>query len=233
MPATTSSMSFDSNLKIGVLGGGQLGRMMIQSAIDFNLDVHSLDPDANAPCKNIATSFTHGALTDYDNTVMAFGEDKDLLTIEIENVNTQALKDLSTQGKQVYPQPEVIELIQNKLEQKKFYAVNGIPTSPFTEVSCAQDVKGLKDNLPFVNKLATGGYDGRGVQIIKNEDALDQAFDAHGFIEDLVDFEKELAVIVARNANGEMKTFPTVEMVFHPIHNLVEYLFLLQKFLTM
>ena len=224
MPATTSSMSFDSNLKIGVLGGGQLGRMMIQSAIDFNLDVHSLDPDANAPCKNIATSFTHGALTDYD-TVMAFGEDKDLLTIEIENVNTQALKDLSTQGKQVYPQPEVIELIQNKLEQKKFYAVNGIPTSPFTEVSCAQDVKGLKDNLPFVNKLATGGYDGRGVQVIKNEDALDQAFDAHGFIEDLVDFEKELAVIVARNANGEMKTFPTVEMVFHPIHNLVEYLF--------
>lgn len=111
-------MSFDSNLKIGVLGGGQLGRMMIQSAIDFNLNVHSLDPDPNAPCKSIASTFTNGSLTDYE-TVMAFGADKDLLTIEIENVNTEALKDLKAQGKQVFPQPEIIELIQNKLEQKK------------------------------------------------------------------------------------------------------------------
>lgn len=217
-------MSFDSNLKIGVLGGGQLGRMMIQSAIDFNLNVHSLDPDPNAPCKSIASTFTNGSLTDYE-TVMAFGADKDLLTIEIENVNTKALKDLKAQGKQVFPQPEIIELIQNKLEQKKFYQANGIPTSPFWEVADKTGVADLKGKLPFVNKLATGGYDGRGVQVIKDEKALENAFDAPGFVEELVDFEKELAVIVARNEDGEMKTFPTVEMVFHPVHNLVEYLF--------
>lgn len=217
-------MAFDSNVKIGVLGGGQLGRMMIQSAIDFNLDIHVLDPDPNAPCKDISTSFTNGVLTDYD-TVMSFGADKELLTIEIENVNTQALKDLQSQGKKVFPQPEIIELIQNKLHQKQFYAKHGIPTAPFQEVANAEEVRAKKDSLPFVNKLATGGYDGRGVQVIRNEAALEKAFDAHGFVEEMVDFEKELAVIVARNEAGEMKTFPTVEMVFHPEHNLVEYLF--------
>lgn len=217
-------MAFDSNVKIGVLGGGQLGRMMIQSAIDFNLDIHVLDPDPNAPCKDISTSFTNGALTDYD-TVMSFGADKELLTIEIENVNTQALKDLQSQGKKVFPQPEIIELIQNKLHQKQFYAKHGIPTAPFQEVANAEEVRAKKDSLPFVNKLATGGYDGRGVQVIRNEKALEKAFDAHGFVEEMVDFEKELAVIVARNEAGEMRTFPTVEMVFHPEHNLVEYLF--------
>lgn len=201
-----------------------MGRMMIQSAIDFNLDVHVLDPDANAPCKDISTSFTVGKLTDFD-TVMAFGEDKDLLTIEIENVNTDALKELKKQGKKVYPQPEVIELIQNKLHQKKFYEAHDIPTASFKEVANAREVKSHTDFLPFVNKLATGGYDGRGVQVIRNEAALEKAFDAPGFVEQMIDFEKELAVIVARNEAGEMKTFPTVEMVFHPEHNLVEYLF--------
>ncbi|HEY9116278.1 MAG TPA: 5-(carboxyamino)imidazole ribonucleotide synthase [Roseivirga sp.] len=217
-------MAFDSNVRIGVLGGGQLGRMMIQSAIDFNLDVHVLDPDPNAPCKNISASFTAGALTDF-KTVMDFGADKDLLTIEIENVNTEALKALQKQGKKVYPQPEIIELIQNKLHQKQFYAQHGIPTAPFYEVANAKEVKAHENFLPFVNKLATGGYDGRGVQVIRTAEAMDKAFDALGFVEQMIDFEKELAVIVARNEAGEIKTFPTVEMVFHPEHNLVEYLF--------
>ena len=217
-------MTFDSNVKIGVLGGGQLGRMMIQSAIDFNLDIHVLDPDPNAPCKDISTSFTVGALSDYE-TVMAFGADKDMLTIEIENVNTQALKNLEKLGKKVFPQPHIIELIQNKLNQKKFYAKHGIPTAEFFEVANAEEAQAYKDFLPFVNKLATGGYDGRGVQVIRNEEAMEKAFDAPGFVEQMVDFEKELAVIVARNEAGEMRTFPTVEMVFHPEHNLVEYLF--------
>lgn len=217
-------MAFDSNIKLGVLGGGQLGRMMIQSAIDFNLDVHVLDPDPNAPCKDISASFTAGSLTDFD-TVLAFGADKDLITIEIENVDTTALKELQKQGKKVFPQPEIIELIQNKLHQKQFYVENGIPTAQFYEVENANEVRNKHDFLPFVNKLATGGYDGRGVQVIRNEAALDLAFDAHGFVEEMVDFDKELAVIVARNEDGEVKTFPTVEMVFHPEHNLVEYLF--------
>lgn len=216
--------AFLPDFKIGVLGGGQLGRMMIQSAIDFNFNVHVLDPDVNAPCKDIATSFTAGALTDYD-TVYAFGKDKDLITIEIENVNTAALIQLQKEGKKVYPQPQVIELIKNKVKQKKFYLSNFIPTAQFVETENKQDVAGKKSFLPFVNKLATEGYDGRGVQVIREEKDLDKAFDKPGFVEKLIDFEKEISVIVARNESGEIKTFPTVEMVFHPVHNLVEYLF--------
>lgn len=216
--------AFLPDFKIGVLGGGQLGRMMIQSAIDFNFNVHVLDPDANAPCKDIATSFTTGALTDYD-TVYDFGQDKDLITIEIENVNTAALIQLQKEGKKVYPQPQVIELIKNKVKQKKFYLNNFIPTAQFVETENKQDVASKKNFLPFVNKLATEGYDGRGVQVIREEKDLDKAFDKPGFVEKLIDFEKEISVIVARNASGEIKTYPTVEMVFHPVHNLVEYLF--------
>jgi len=216
-------MAFDSTLRLGVLGGGQLGRMLIQSAIDFNLQVHILDPDKNAPCKDIATTFTVGPLTDYD-TVMAFGADKDVITIEIENVNTAALKALEAQGKRVFPQPHIIELIQNKLHQKQFYLEHGIPTAEFIETANAEEVKSKSDFLPFVNKLATEGYDGRGVQVIKTEADLAKAFDKPGFVEKMVDFEKELAVIVAKNENGDITTFPTVEMVFHPVHNLVEYL---------
>ncbi|MCL4157910.1 UNVERIFIED_CONTAM: hypothetical protein GTU68_023914 [Idotea baltica] len=198
--------------------------MMIQSAIDFNFNVHALDPDVNAPCKDIATSFTTGTLTDYD-TVYAFGKDKDLITIEIENVNTEALHQLQKEGKKVYPQPEVIELIKNKVKQKKFYQNNFIPTAQFVETANKQDVASKKNFLPFVNKLATEGYDGRGVQVIREEKDLEKAFDKPGFIEKLIDFEKEISVIAARNESGEIKTYPTVEMVFHPEHNLVEYLF--------
>ena len=198
--------------------------MMIQSAIDFNFNVHTLDPDPNAPCKAISTSFTVGKLTDFD-TVYQFGQDKDLITIEIENVNTEALHKLQDEGKKVYPQPQVIELIKNKSVQKKFYTDNGIPTAAYVETQNKEDVDRQKHLLPFVNKLATEGYDGRGVQVIKTEADLDKAFDKPGFVEALVDFEKEISVIVARNEAGEMKTFPTVEMVFHPVHNLVEYLF--------
>lgn len=216
--------AFQPDFKIGVLGGGQLGRMMIQSAIDFNFNVHVLDPDVNAPCKDIATSFTSGALTDYD-TVYAFGKDKDLITIEIENVNTAALIQLQKEGKKVYPQPQVIELIKNKVKQKKFYLNNFIPTAQFIETENKQDVAGKKSFLPFVNKLATEGYDGRGVQVIREEKDLENAFDKPSFVEKLIDFDKEISVIVARNESGEIKTYPTVEMVFHPVHNLVEYLF--------
>lgn len=216
--------AFQPDFKIGVLGGGQLGRMMIQSAIDFNFNVHVLDPDSNAPCKDIATSFTTGALTDYD-TVYAFGKDKDLITIEIENVNTAALLQLQKEGKKVYPQPQIIELIKNKVKQKKFYLNNFIPTAEFVETENKVDVASKKHFLPFVNKLATEGYDGRGVQVIREEKDLEKAFDKPGFVEKLIDFEKEISVIVARNESGEIKTYPTVEMIFHPEHNLVEYLF--------
>jgi 5-(carboxyamino)imidazole ribonucleotide synthase len=215
--------SFQQNFKIGVLGGGQLGRMLIQSGIDFNIFFSILDPDKNAPCSSIS-EFTHGKLTDYD-TVMKFGSDCDIITIEIENVNISALADLVAKGKKVFPQPEVIELIQDKRTQKKFYQDSGIPTADFILTEDAEEVRRNKTFLPAVNKLGKEGYDGRGVKILMGENDLGHAFDAPGLLEKLIDFDKEISVIVARNEKGEIKTFPAVEMVFHPVQNLVEYLF--------
>ncbi|NBP67614.1 MAG: 5-(carboxyamino)imidazole ribonucleotide synthase [Cytophagia bacterium] len=209
--------------KLGILGGGQLGRMLIQSAIDFNMNVAVLDPDAAAPCSFLA-DFTVGKLTDYE-TVLNFGKRCDIITIEIENVNTQALKELVKMGKQVYPQPEVIELIQDKRVQKKFYEDFRIPTAEFILVDSKEDVLKQKDFLPAVNKLGKEGYDGRGVQLLRTANDLEKAFDAPGLLEKLIDFEKEIAVIVARNQNGEIVSYPAVEMIFHPEKNLVEYLF--------
>lgn len=209
---------------LGILGGGQLGRMLIQSAINYNIDIHILDPDAHAPCKFLANQFTQGKLTDFD-TVYNFGKNCDIITIEIENVNTDALHLLEKEGKKVYPQPHIIRLIQDKRKQKQFYVDNGIPTAEFLLTKDKEDVKKNRDFLPAVNKLGTEGYDGRGVQIIRNELELDLAFDAPGLLEKLIDFEKEIAVIVARNEAGELKAFPPVECAYHPEANLVEFLF--------
>lgn len=205
------------------MGGGQLGRMLIQSGIDFNIQFKVLDPDAQAPCSGIA-EFVHGKLKDFD-TVVSFGKDCDVITIEIEHVNTDALKSLESVGKKVYPQPSVIELIQDKRKQKQFYADSGIPTAPFSLVENAAEVKRKVTQFPIVNKLGKEGYDGRGVQILRSEADLTKAFDSPGLLESLIDFEKEIAVIVARSPGGEIKTFPAVEMVFHPEQNLVEYLY--------
>jgi 5-(carboxyamino)imidazole ribonucleotide synthase len=214
---------FHQNFKLGVLGGGQLGRMLIQSAIDFNIQVAVLDPDEHAPCSALS-EFTQGKLTDYE-TVLKFGLACDFITIEIENVHVGALKELSRLGKKVFPQPEVIELIQDKRTQKNFFRDHQIPTAEFILTAGAHEVRQRVDFLPAVNKLGKEGYDGRGVQIIRNTDDLDKAFDLPGLLEKLVDFEKEISVIAARDQGGEVKTFPVVEMVFHPERNLVEYLF--------
>lgn len=217
------SHSFNNNYKLGILGGGQLGRMLIQSGIDYNIPFATLDPDAHAPCSSLA-EFHVGKLTDFD-TVMTFGSQCDVITIEIENVNTAALRELEKQGKKVYPQPEVIELIQDKRSQKSFYRERGIPTADFILVENQADVRSKSSFLPAVNKLGTEGYDGRGVQVLRTVEDLPRAFDAPGILEKLIDFEKEISVIVARNPDGEVKTFSPVEMVFHPTQNLVEYLF--------
>jgi 5-(carboxyamino)imidazole ribonucleotide synthase len=214
--------TFNQNFKLGILGGGQLGRMLIQSGIDFNFNFAILDPDEQAPCKSLA-EFYHGKLTDFD-TVMKFGERCDIITIEIENVNTQALRELVKKGKKVFPQPEVIELIQDKRVQKSFYKDNNIPTAHFELTENKADVLRMA-KLPVVNKLGKEGYDGRGVQVLRVKEDLQKAFDKPGLLEDLIDFEKEISVIVARNEKGEVETFPAVEMVFHPEQNLVEYLF--------
>jgi len=217
------SQKFYQEFKLGILGGGQLGRMLIQSGIDWNIFFATLDPDATAPCKSIS-EFHNGKLTDYQ-TVLNFGQGCDLITIEIENVNVDALKELQKQGKKVFPQPEIIELIQDKRKQKQFYKDNSIPTADFILTENKNEVIANKHFLPVVNKLGKGGYDGQGVQIIHSEKELDKAFDAPSLLEKLIDFDKEISVIVARNEKGETQTFPAVEMVFHPEANLVEYLF--------
>lgn len=216
-------MSKSINQHIGILGGGQLGRMLIQSGIDFNIQFSVLDPDVSAPCKSIS-NFTNGKLIDFQ-TVIDFGKNCDLITIEIENVSVAALKELAKQGKKVFPQPEIVELIQDKRTQKEFYKKNNIPTADFILVESKEEVAKHESFLPAVNKLGKEGYDGRGVQIIRTEKDLSKAFDAPGLLEKLIDFEKEIAVIVARNEKGEIASYPAVEMVFHPEANLVEYLF--------
>lgn len=214
----------DVNKKVGILGGGQLGRMLIQSGIDFNIPFKVIDPDKSAPCKHIAAEFVHGSLKDYE-TVYSFGKDCDVVTIEIEHVNTRALTQLEKEGKKVFPQPHIIELIQDKRLQKQFYQREGIPTAAFVLTENAADVAAHADFLPAVNKLGREGYDGRGVQIIRSGAELAKAFDQPGLLEKLVDFRKELSVIVARNEHGEIRTFPVVELVYHPEANLVEFLF--------
>ena len=209
---------------LGILGGGQLGRMLIQSAIDYNMRVHILDPAKDAPCSALAHYFQVGDLTDYD-AVYEFGMHCDIITIEIEKVNTDALKKLRNEGKKVYPQPEIIELIQDKRLQKQFYLDHNIPTSEFILVENKTEVLANADFLPAANKLARDGYDGRGVQLLRSAADLPKAFDAPGLLEKLVNIQTEIAVIVARSASGEVKTFPAVEMVFHPEANLVEYQF--------
>lgn len=211
-------------LNIGILGGGQLGRMLIQNAVNLNLNISVLDPDKNAPCRHLVKKFTQGSLTDYD-AVYEFGKDKDLITIEIENVNIDALKALEKEGKKVYPQPHIIELIQDKGSQKMFYQRNDIPSPDFFLVENKSQINKYADYFPFFQKLRTGGYDGKGVTKLVNPHHLDKAFDAPSVLERFVDFDRELAVIVARSESGEIKCFPVVECEFNPEANLVEFLF--------
>ena len=215
--------AFYGDLKLGILGGGQLGRMLIQEAINLNVATHVLDPDPEAPCKNICNKFENGSLTDYD-TVYEFGKKVDLLTIEIEKVNVDALQKLEDEGVTVYPQARVIRLIQDKGLQKEFFKHNDIPSAPFQLINSPDGLKKTTMPFPYIQKLRRDGYDGRGVcKIISSED-YSKAFTDPSLIEQWVDFEVELAVIVARNEKGEIKAFPCVEMEFNPEANLVEYL---------
>lgn len=212
-----------SDLKLGILGGGQLGRMLIQEAINYNLTTLILDPDTDAPCKHLANYFECGSITDFD-TVYNFGKKADIITIEIEKVNIEALEQLEKEGKQVYPQSRVIRLIQDKGVQKQFFKENNIPTAPFQLVNTKEDMRNSNFPFPYMLKQRKDGYDGKGVMKINNLAEIDNAFDAPCLIEQLVDFEKEVAVIVSRNPNGDVKTFPMVEMEFNAEANLVEFL---------
>lgn len=208
---------------IGILGGGQLGRMLIQSAMDFDVRIHVMDPDPDAPCRSFCDEFTCGPITDPD-AVFAFGRKVDVVTIEIENVSVGGLERLRAAGVTVYPQPGVIRTIQDKGEQKLFLRKHGIPTAEFTLAENRAGLGACADFFPLVQKLRTTGYDGRGVVKLSSPRDLAAGFDAPSVVERLVEFEKELAVIVARNPAGEVTVYPSIEMIFHPGANLVDYL---------
>lgn len=214
---------YSADFKIGVLGGGQLGRMLQQEAVNLDVRLSVLDPNPEAPCSKIVPTFTVGDFKDYD-TVLAFGRDCDILTVEIEHVSVAALRELEAMGKKVFPQPHILAIIQDKGHQKTFYKENGIPTAPFRLLKNKAELLANTDFLPAAQKLRKGGYDGRGVQIIRAEVDIEKGFDAPCVLEELVDFEKELAVIASRNEKGEVVTFPAVELDFNPEANLVEML---------
>ncbi len=218
------SKAFYDTLRFGILGGGQLGRMLIQKATDFNVTNVVLDPDPEAPCRYLADEFVCGSFQDYE-TVLAFGRTVDLLTIEIEHVNVEALEQLEKEGIVVYPQSRVIRLVQDKGLQKIFYRTHGIPTAEFHLLDSIEHIAKYASQFPFIQKLRKGGYDGKGVVKLENSGEIMKGFDAPSILEKLIDFEKEISVLVARNAQGECKAFPVVEMEFNPEANLVEYLF--------
>lgn len=215
---------YGNSFRLGMVGGGQLGRMFIQEAINFDVQVHSLDPDPEAPCKSIATSFAVGSLNDYD-VLYNFGLDKDVITVEIENVNIEALERLEAEGKKVFPQPRILKIIQDKGLQKQFYLDNNIPTAPFELVENKAEINSHLTSFPFMQKLRKGGYDGKGVQPLRSNEDLNHAFDAPSVLEKMIPFVKELSIIVARNENGQTAVYPAVECEFNPEANLVEFLF--------
>ncbi|MGB5244765.1 MAG: 5-(carboxyamino)imidazole ribonucleotide synthase [Lutimonas sp.] len=211
---------FSSDFRLGVLGGGQLGRMLLTETQKYDVFTVMLDPAKNAPCSEICNEFHSGDLMDY-TTVYEFGKKVDLLTIEIEHVNIDALKQLEKEGKKVYPQPKVLEIIQNKARQKQFYQEHQIQTAPFRTCKNVGELQDL--DLPFVWKSAQFGYDGNGVKVIRQKEDLIGLQEGECIAEELIPFKNELAVIVARNEKGEVRTYPVVEMEFHPVANQVEY----------
>jgi 5-(carboxyamino)imidazole ribonucleotide synthase len=218
--------------KVGILGGGQLGRMLLSPAIDLDIELHFLENDSNAPCSTVSRNFHKGDITDYQN-VLDFGRKMDIISIEIEKVSADALEQLEKEGKKVFPQPAIIRLIQDKRLQKQFYKDNQIPTSEFVLIDdkeelidyLTQESKIDKNLFPIVQKLGKDGYDGKGVQILKSlEDAKQNGFDTPSLLEEKIDIEKEISVIIARNEKGEISVFDAVEMVVNEKYNLLDYL---------
>jgi len=217
---------FSSDFKLGILGGGQLGKMMLYETRKYDIQTYVLDPNPDAPCRIACDHFQQGDLMDYE-TVYNFGKKVDILTFEIETVNIKALARLEREGKKVYPDSKTLEKIQNKGRQKLFYKEQEIPTADFMQFSnkahLAEGITSGKVKPPFVWKSTQGGYDGKGVSIIRTGADIAKLPDTECIAETLVDFKNELAVIVVRNPSNEIKTYPVVEMEFHPEANQVEY----------
>ena len=217
---------FSSQHKVGILGGGQLGKMLLYATRKFDIHTCVLDPNSEAPCKIACDEFFVGDLMDFD-TVFEFGKKVDTLTIEIENVNVEALKALEKEGVNIFPSAETLAIIQNKAKQKLFYVDHDLPTAAFTRYAYKDELKRAIEHdvqpLPFVWKSAQFGYDGKGVKIVRSLSDLEELPNVECIAETLVPFKKELAVTVARSPRGEVRAYPVVEMEFHPEANQVEY----------
>lgn len=217
---------FSSDFKLGILGGGQLGKMLLTETRKFDIQTYVLDPSDEAPCKIGSNKFFKGDLMDFE-TVYNFGKQVDVLTLEIELVNVEALEKLEEEGLKVYPSSQTLKLIKNKGVQKDFYRAHKIPTADYRRFETLTDLKvSIEEKhvlMPFVWKSTEGGYDGNGVKVVRTAEDLNNLPNVQCIAEAMVPFKNELAVIVSRNPSGEIKTYPVVEMEFHPEANQVEY----------
>ena len=217
---------FSSDFKLAILGGGQLGKMLLYETRKFDIQTLVLDPNPEAPSRLAANFFQQGDLMDYD-TVYQFGKRADIVTFEIEAVNVDALEQLEAEGITVYPSPKTLRKIQDKGVQKDFYTEKNIPTAPYKKYPNLADLKlaltANQSSFPFVWKSTQGGYDGKGVQVVRSQEDLEKLIDTPCIAERMIPFKNELAVIVVRSPKGEVKTYPVVEMEFHPEANQVEY----------
>ena len=211
-----------TTLRVGILGGGQLGRMLLQAAANYPVDTFVMEDDPGCPAAHLCHHFITGDITHFED-VYNFGKGLHAITIEIENVNEEALEKLASEGVKIYPTPAALKIIKNKMLQKQFYKDHEIPTSDFVITEQASELQQLQHFLPAVHKLAMGGYDGRGVQVIKTKDDISKGFNAPSVLEKMVDIKKEIAVTIAVNEQGEHAMYPAVDMVFNQRLNLLEY----------
>lgn len=216
-----------SDFKLGIIAGGQLGKMLVQAASSWDVKTYILDKDEHCPASSICTKFIQGDPLKFDD-VYRFGKMVDMVTFEIENLNIEALKKLKSEGKSINPDPDILEIIKDKLLQKDFYKRNNIPTAVYKSFEnkklIIEEINSGSLKFPFVQKLRIGGYDGRGVAVIKSATDLNNILDGPSIVEDLIEIQKEISIIAAKNKSGEIKCFPTVEMEFNDKANLVELL---------
>ncbi len=208
--------------KVGILGGGQLGRMLLQEAANYPVEVSVMENDPKCPAAHLCDHFIKGDITNYED-VINFGSELDVITIEIENVNVDALETLEKQGKTVIPRPRALRIIKNKIDQKSFYQQHQIPSAEFAVLNNKNEIHDHHHLIPAAQKLATGGYDGKGVQLIHSKEDISKGFDAPSVLEKMIDIHKEIAIIVAVGQDASTTLYPPVEMVFDPALNLLDY----------
>jgi 5-(carboxyamino)imidazole ribonucleotide synthase len=209
-------------LKVGILGGGQLGRMLLQAAANYPVETYLMEDDDKSPAAHLAHHFVKGDIRNFDD-VYEFGKGLDALTIEIESVNDEALEKLEAEGVQIYPKPSALKTIKNKITQKQFYTQHSIPTAEFIVTQNLGDVRARTDMLPAVHKIGMGGYDGKGVQVIRTKEDIEKGFDEPGVLEKMVPVDKEIALLIAVGRKGETAIYPPVDMVFDQRLNLLDY----------